>query len=477
MLSVLSSGTLQLSEELCQAREEAHRLISERQEALVVLRRSKAHFQTQIGNVSRLFEVRDSFNLKRTAFLGFLGLRAHVQLLPFRRKCDVAETSRRSAWVWLWRKKVLCLWHRATSLSYREQMLAAHIQEVAACREQQDRISGHLSAARADAKHLEKMLSCERQRANQLEADLAKAKVQISDLKATLKDAYVRQFEESQQRQTMEEKLSSVVGEMRQMRKDRDDLLDVVEQKRKEIAESEDLHQLRELRLHEASGELSLAEVVIDDITSSKWTGMQRFFEKHDLTGVLAALFRKLIELHGSLRIRQAGGLSRQPSLTSIGSPRSPHPSSPTASPKGTKTAAVSLAAEVRNALSLHKEGTFSKHALLAYIESFHLTQVSAPMVVQVLLAILDVDLADGRCDVSRFIAALNSPPAWGTTHLAKDLWGSLGESAANIVQATRRRSKVRTRTDCSPAAEGRMWKSAPAAAGRQRSSRRADLL
>ena len=48
---------------------------------------------------------------------------------------------------------------------------------------------------------------------------------------------------------------------MSALRKERADLMVVLEEKRKEIAESQDLHNLRQLRLQEASGELALAEV------------------------------------------------------------------------------------------------------------------------------------------------------------------------------------------------------------------------
>merc|ERR1719316_639773 len=105
----------------------------------------------------------------------------------------------------------------------------------------------------------------------------------------------------------MEQKFSNLVADMQLLRSERDNLALEVEKKRKEIAESEDLHQRDELRLHEASGELSLAEVVIDDITSSKCVGLRRFFEKYNLPGVVVSLFRKTIELHSQLRSRCGG--------------------------------------------------------------------------------------------------------------------------------------------------------------------------
>merc|ERR1712232_394536 len=105
------------------------------------------------------------------------------------------------------------------------------------------------------------------------------------------------------------------------------------------------------------------------------------------------------------------------------------------------------MVAEVRSALGVHKEGTFSKSSLLTYIEGLHLTLVSPSMATQVLLALLVLDLGEGPCDVTRFVTALSAPPAWETSELAAGLWGSLGESAASVVQQTRRKSRGRART------------------------------
>ena len=62
----------------------------------------------------------------------------------------------------------------------------------------------------------------------------------------------------------------------------------------KDLVESRKQTAEREVRLLEASSELSLAREVIDDIASSKLAGLRRFFEHYDLPSVCLSLFRKL---------------------------------------------------------------------------------------------------------------------------------------------------------------------------------------
>lgn len=431
MLSVLSSGTLHLNKELSHARDEAYRLIGEKSEVLDILERRRRRFHKHMGTVAQLHADAAEYVLKKTAFVGLVSWRSKNQV--WRRIPHPSGGARRSAWIWLWRRKLLTLWHRACQLSRREDLQVAHKRDVSACKVEINGLSDALSASKDKAEDLENLLACEKRRVSELEASLEQARKQISDLQDTLKDSYVRQFEEVQQRQSLEQKFSNLIGDMQKLRSERECLSLKLEQKRKEMETSEDLHHRREQRLHEASGELSLAEVVIDDITSSKCSGLRRFFEKYDLPGVVISLFRKTIELQSQIRSRSGAPLARSQSSVSNGCP------SPLRSATPSQSSSAPLMAELRSVLSLHQDGAFSRLALHSYIESLRLTQVSTSMATQVLLAVLDIDLGEGPCDTSRFAAALSSPPAWESLELLTALWGAVGEPAAAIVQQRRR--------------------------------------
>jgi len=333
-------------------------------------------------------------------------------------------------------------------------LASARIEEVSACKVETTEVAKTLMVAQSTIGDVEKMLASETSRGDELQAALDDARAQISELQATLKDTYMAQFEEAQKRQSVEQRYSALIGDVQPMRTEREGLLKMLDENRKEIAEQRNLAQMREKRLHETSGELSRAEHVIDGITNQKCIGTQRFFERYNLPGVLLSLFRKTLELHGQLRSKS--GLLHKDSVSSLGSggqgllvrsPCSPcsggsTPSSPTSSPTA-KGSCMICSAEVRSALSLHKDGAVSRHVLQSFIEGLHLTQVSAPMATQVLLALLDLDLGAAPCDVSHFAAALASPPAWESSRLAKATWGSIGEpiAAAAEAQQARRRS------------------------------------
>lgn len=431
MLSVLSSGTLHLNKELSQARVETHRLMMEKSDVLDILERRQLRFVKHMGTIAQLHA--DSLDdvLKRAAFVSFVSWRTRNQV--WRRIPHPSGGARRSAWVWLWRRKLLTVWHRACQVSRREELQSTHRSEVAACKIEIHKLSSSLSTSKDKAEDLENLLTCERRRVSELEASLEQARKQISELQDTLKDSYVRQFEEVQLREGIEKKFSDLIGEMQNMRSERQSLALNLEHQRKEMEASEDLHNKRELRLHEASDELSVAEMVIEDITSSKCVGLRRFFEKYNLPGVVISLFRKTIELQSQLRSRGAAALARNQSSVLNGGSSPPRSARQSQSSKGT------LLDEVRSALSLHQDGSFSRNALHNYIESLKLTQVSTSMATQVLLALLDLDLGEGPCDASRFVSALSSPPSWESLELLTALWGSVGEPASAIVQQHRR--------------------------------------
>jgi len=435
MLSVLSSGTLSLSDELNNLRREANRLRSENTHLLDLFRDRRGRVCEHLDSVARVHQSHEDRLRLKTAFTGFLDCRKHTQI--WSRGESKIPASRGSAWLWLWRRKVFSLWHRAVHVSRREYDRQKHREEIGEHRNEIARFKGQLEEAGAQKRNLDILLVCEQKRVHELEVALAQSQTQVSDLKATLKDSYVRQFEEAQRRQTLEQHFSKLVSEMQVLRSERKSLGQDISQKRDELANWEALHAERELRLIEASGELTLAEEVIDDITSGKCVGLRRFFSKYNMPGVLISLFRKIVELQAQLRAK-GRQLSANLSHTSLGSDgSSPHsPQSPRAVP--------SVEAEVRNHVSLHKDGTVSRMALQAYIEGLHLHQISAAMVTQVVLALLDLDLGSAApCDVSQFASALLAPPPWEQLDFATALWGSVGEPSAVVQQ--HRRSSSRT--------------------------------
>merc|ERR1712194_185262 len=83
------------------------------------------------------------------------------------------------------------------------------------------------------------------------------------------------------------------------------------------------------------------------------------------------------------------------------------------------------------------------RHELRAYIEALRLP-VAPAVVVQVLLALLGLDGSGGKCDLSRFIGLLLSPPPLEKLEFVTALWGAIGEPAASIVERHRRRERSR---------------------------------
>jgi len=251
-------------------------------------------------------------------------------------------------------------------------------------------------------------------------------------------------FEEAQKRKLLEDHVSALVRDLHQLKGEREALSLEVSEQREELARSEALHAEREVRLSEASGELSLAEEVIDDITSSKCVGLRRFFERYNLPSVLLALFRKTVEQQSQLRAsRSSAHQGSHASLPSGGSASSSRPSLSCSGP----TAAFE--AEVRQHMSLHGEGSVSRHGLQVYIEGLRLALVSSVMVTQVVLALLDLNTGESVIDVSRFLGALASPPSWEQLDFGTALWGAVGEPALAVVQKHRRSRTLSGSSGC----------------------------
>merc|ERR1712232_937810 len=96
------------------------------------------------------------------------------------------------------------------------------------------------------------------------------------------------------------------------------------------------------------------------------------------------------------------------------------------------------LEAEVRQHMSLSGQHV-TRQGLQVYVEGLRLMWVTAGMVTQVVLALLNLDLGDSPCEVSRFVGMLQSPPPWEELDFATALWGAVGEPAVAVVQYHRK--------------------------------------
>lgn len=529
MLSVLSSGTLHLSEELGASRLELQKLRSEREQLLDALDRRQGHHLRRVeASLQGLASLHDGV-LVRRVFMALRGCRQErllqlwrpsmgrtnsrrtsifveedsptkaaspmsdgggsgsavfpmvVAVTSPRRLAPPSAGERNSAWLWLWRRKLLCVWRRATHLE-RLANKQADRQTVAA---KSDAECGGLMRQVLQLQHrigeLEARLASERQRGLELEGSVAEMRATANDLRKALREAYEMQFQEASRSERLSQQCEDLAEEKMHIEDLRQNMTLTMARHQDELARSEVLAAEREQRLAEASDELCLAEEVIDDIASSKCIGLRRFFERYNLPAVVVGLFRKVLELQAQLRMagggnsarghpssspsargggsRTPGGCSSSPlSGSPSASPASPQhasasafpPSSPTvrasaASPLPTfsaASAAVSLEAEVRYHMCLRGEGVVSRNELQTYVESLHLNRVSSAMVSQVVLALLGLDLGEQLCEASRMVALLAEPPAWERLAFATSLWGAAGDPAALVVRQLSKRPR-----------------------------------
>lgn len=430
MLSVLSNGTLHLSEELSNCRQEVIRLRGENATLAFQLHKHRASTVKRLHDVWVALSGQSDIVLLRSTFMALVHNRTRSQVCF--RLWSGPENSKQtrcrdSAWAWLWRRKVFSVWRRVTHLNVREELERRH----KATHGEKDAEASHRSIIMEDIRQrnhdLESLLACERNRVASLEVLLMKATQQVQELQATLKESYVKQFEAAQQREKMEGHFTTLLEDLNRLRQEREVLSHEAATKTEELSRSAALHAERELRLLEASGELSLAEEVIDDIAGTRCSGLQRFFERYNLPRVLISLFRKVLELTAHVRLTKA--------IASGGSAGGPNSPSPTSKLGG--AAPGSLESEVRR-MSLTGDGRVSRSAFASYIDSLHLDNVSAAMVAQVVLALLGLDLGDGSCDSNRFLALLVSSPPWEQLDFATALWGAASEPAA-VVEMHRR--------------------------------------
>jgi len=293
-------------------------------------------------------------------------------------------------------------------------------------------------------------LAHERHRASELEAALGEANSKISKLETALRESYTKQFQDEQDRDALKHHFTTALDELRELKSRNSELGWELDNHRAETMREVRLHDERRDRLSEACGELSMAREALADVTSSKRTGLQRFFAKYDLPGVLIALFHKVLDLQGQLRCKAA-------STYSPTSPKSPRVSISFSQSSASSSALSCCEVEVRDHLCMHRSGVVSRHQLQTYIEGLHLSTVSPAMAAQVIIMLLDLDVGGELCDAARFVQILASPPNWEDIDILTTLVGVFEQPST-----LRRRSSFGSESPSSPTrCRRRTWTSA----------------
>lgn len=408
MLSVLSSSTINLTEELHRTRQD---LILSRFEAANLAdalagKRVKVvqHLENFWGNLKRH---QDKLRLSRT-FQALSLARQHVWRRPPKEANAAAgvaspRAASSAAWRWLWKKKVFGHWRRGAHLALRERHREEHQHQLTRSQnsvlELQENL-GRLHDRRVDT---DALLVSERARCQRLEKELALCQEQVKDLQRTLKEAFVQQFEAQQRQEELESHFSKLASDFRELKAQKEQFEGDLATARSDLSEAHEAQQEKEQRLLKASAELSLAEEVIEDITTSKLVGLRRFFEHYDLPAVSLSLFCKVVELQHHLRTWK---VNRGERLSAPGA----------------------IEKEVQEFSIQHQ---VSRRGLQAYLEGLNLT-VPASMVSQVILALLGLDGVPSDCQ--RFAHLLLQPPHWQQGDFATALWGAAAEPAASLL-------------------------------------------
>ena len=403
MLSVLSSSTLNLSEELHRTRED---LILSRFEAakLSDALAKKRHKVTQhLDSFWGVLKHHQDKVLKSKVLHAFRLGRQQVWRRPALKETASPKSGLSgAAWRWLWQKKVFGLWRRGAALALRQRYKDEHHHQLAhhqnSVLELQENL-GRLHDRRVDT---DSLLQSERARVQALEAELAASQDQVKELQKRLKESFVKQFESQTRQDELESHFSKLAADFRELKAGNHRFEQELQKAKADLQEAHGLNAEKENRLLESSSELSLAEKVIEDITSSKLVGLRRFFEHYDLPSVCVSLFCKVLELQQVVRNIWKGNAKERLSMP------------------------VAIEKEVQH-FSSHQ---VSRRALHAYLEGMNLT-IPASMVAQVILALLGID---APCDPSRFCALLLQPPQWQSGDFATALWGSAGEPAAALL-------------------------------------------
>lgn len=421
MLSVLSSGSLHLSEELSRTRAEIDRLRGENADLQDVITRHYKNIDASFASCWRVLRRTSDGLVKKAAFLA---LRDARNLRKFWRR-DTAQL-KQGGTIWLYRRKVVNLWRKAVQKERCELLESKCQTEFQTRCHEVSKLQMSLECEQQRRSTLEDKLVVEQQQCGELQDNLAKLKAQIVDLQATLKDSFVRQFEETQRRRQWEERASQLEEEVAVIRAERDSFRDRLSSTSEELQRSEARKAHCEARLFEASGELTMADELLGDMRGAKWSGLTRFFEKYDMPAVTVALFRKVLEQQEQIqRFQSRVGsqkaldsptpITSSTSLTSLGS----------TSLGGPNSQHSQLEEVLRRQVCVHNPKALSRVELQSFVDSLRLGTVSSGMVAQVLSLLLGMDLGRKVCEVSEFSKALAKPPHWNNLDVALDLWGA----------------------------------------------------
>jgi len=352
MLSVLNTGTRNLLQELSRQRKEIVRLQNENTSLVGNNGRTRSICALHAQKLMRSVLLQEELFLKKFCFIAFREGRQHY--LMWQKHCG----SREVAWSWMWRRKVVSLWRRVTEGARRQEFqkigdAGLQLKLVASYQVNGDLLS----------------------RISELEGTLEQTRTKVNEQQEALKEAFIRQFEESQQKHSSDSRCAELECKVLQLQKEREGLEQVARVKTGESAE-------HERRVVEVSVDLSRTEQLVKELTNSKCSALQFFFEKRDFPAVLLSLFRKVLELQCALR-----GVVNSEDVHSCSL----------------------LEREVRRVCSQGK-GVVSRHQLQLYIETLKLSKVTAVMVTDVVLVTLDLS-TDESCDSARFLSLLTTPP------------------------------------------------------------------
>ena len=406
MLSVLSSSTLNLSEELHRTREDLILSRFETAKLSDALAKKRQKVTQHLDSFWGVLKHHQDKVLKSKVLHAFRLSRQQVWRRPTLKETTSPSKTGLSgaAWRWLWQKKVFGLWRRGAALALRQRYKDEHHHQLTHHQNSVLELQENLERLHDRRVDTDGLLQSERARVQTLEAELAASQDQVKELQKRLKESFVKQFQSQTRQDELESHFSKLAADFRELKAENHRFEQELLKARADLQEAHGVNAEKENRLLESSSELSLAEKVIEDITSSKLVGLRRFFEHYDLPSVSLSLFCKVLELQQQMRNIWKGNSKERERLSMP----------------------MAIEKEVQH-FSSHQ---VSRRALHAYLEGMNLT-IPASMVAQVILALLGLD---APCDPSRFCALLLQPPQWQSGDFATALWGSAGEPAAALL-------------------------------------------
>lgn len=407
MLSVLSNGTLSLAEELSRVRQEGDILRGQSAALAEQLRRRRSIEGYFMESFFRLIDRLKENALKRGVFSGLLCCGG--------RACQVWRRSqpatRMTAWRWLWRRKVVQLWRHAANISAREALAQRHEEEIASARSEIAKLEQQLSEERERCYRMSQAFSRERLKTEELQEELQTRNddmnQEVAKFRMSLKDAFQRQFGADEKARQQEARIGELTGDLERTRAELSDLEEESHKVVDDLQRSEERAATFERQLKMVTGELSLVDGIVGQLSGARDKGIQRFFEKYNMPVVIVALFRKVLDLQHRLR----EGLGE-----------------PSGRPKS------HVEQEIRRRMILNPEGLVSRSDLEAYIHGLRLCPAEPGMVTQVILGIVGLDLGSETCHADRFCALLGAPPPLAILTLGSGVWNlEVGSTSGGI--------------------------------------------